>query len=60
MEIDIAGMKASLDARRMMVRIHAPAPEGQDNGTTWEKQGIEVVLLFGILAALTKPTGKTK
>ena len=42
----------------MMVSIAAPAVDGQDKGSTWEKQGIEVVLLFGILAALTK--AKTK
>ncbi len=59
MEIDIAGMKATLEARTMTVRVQAPAAEGT-SATLWTKQGVEVVLLFGILAALTKPTGKTK
>lgn len=55
MEIDVAGMKVSLDTKRAMVKI-----ANSENGTFWEKQGVDVVLLFGILAALTKPTGKKK
>lgn len=48
MEIEISGMKIELDPARANVRIHLPG------GGHIDKMGIEVVLLFGILAALTK------
>lgn len=54
MEIDIAGMTIQLDPKRAFVRIAMPG------GAFIEKQGVEVVLLFGILAALTKTPGKAK
>ena len=54
MEIDVAGMKVALDPRRAMVRIQGKSPDETRGGPSWEKQGVEVVLLFGILAALTK------
>lgn len=44
----------------MTVKMSAPPLEGHQSSAVWTKQGVEVVLLFGILAALTKPTGKTK
>ena len=55
MEIEVAGMKVSLDPNRAIVRVTNP-----EKGTFWEKQGVEVVLFFGILAALTKTPGKPK
>lgn len=55
MEVDVAGMKLTLDPKRCMVKAQAP-----DGGSSWEKQGVEAVLLFGILAALSKPAGKAK
>lgn len=59
MEIDIVGMKATLDPKRLMVRIQSAPNQGVEGGH-WEKQGVEVVLLFGILAALTKLPAKGK
>jgi hypothetical protein len=53
-EIDIAGMKVTLEPARANVKVVLPG------GGHIEKMGVEMVLLFGILAALTKPTGKTK
>lgn len=50
MEIDIAGMKATLSAKTLTVKISSPGYENH-----WIKQGVEVVLLFGILAALQRP-----
>ena len=47
-------MVVTLDPKRAMVKIAQPG------GSSWEKQGVDVVLLFGILVALTKPTGKPK
>lgn len=53
MEIEIAGLKATLDAKSAMVRVDL------QGGGHILKQGVEVVLLFGILVALTKGA-KTK
>lgn len=53
MEIDIAGMKVTLDTKSAMVRVDLPG------GGNILKQSVEVVLLFGILAALTT-RAKTK
>lgn len=47
MEIDIAGMKVELDPASAMVRVSLPG------GGHILKQSVEVVLLFGILVALT-------
>lgn len=55
MEIDIAGMKATLSAKTLTVKISSPGNENH-----WVKQGVDVVLLFGILAALTKTHEKSK
>ena len=55
MDIDVAGMKVTLDPKRCMVKATAP-----NGATSWEKQGVEAVLLFGILAAVTKSPGKSK
>lgn len=54
MEIDVAGMNVTMDPKRAMVKIALPG------GGFIEKQGVEVVLLFGILAALTKTPGNAK
>lgn len=60
MEIEIGGMTADLDERRGIVTVVSPLVEGSPGSTSWSKQGVEAVLLFGILAALTKPHGKSK
>lgn len=60
MEVDIAGMTATLDARTMTVKMQAPAIGESGPRNVWSKQGIEVVLLFGILVALTKTPEKSK
>ena len=54
MEIELAGMKVELDPQRAMVRIHLPS------GGHIEKQSIEVVLLFGIMYALSVEVPKKK
>lgn len=53
MKVDIAGMTVTLDPARANVRVELPG------GGHMDKMGVEVVLLFGILLALTKGA-KTK
>jgi len=48
-EIELQGMKVTLDPARANVRIVLPG------GGHIEKMGVESVLLFGILAALQRP-----
>ena len=54
MEIEVAGMQVAMDPKRAMVKITLPG------GGFIEKQGVEIVLLFGILAALTQSPRKPK
>ena len=45
--IMVGDTEMSLDSKTNMVTAESPA------GTRWTKQGVDTVLLFGILAALT-------
>ena len=52
MQIEVGDMKVTLDPNRAMVTVESPT------GSKWDKQGVEVVLYFGILAALIEKDQK--